>query len=258
MLAYNRNHHKWFVKPLLRAIRRYGMIVPGEPVCVALSGGKDSTALLWMLAYLNRYSYLHFDLSALHVRMGDYSTAVLAGLCDGLGVQYLETRLRPQRVEMEKNACYVCARIKRGAISSLLHQRGIRRVAYGHHATDVAETFFMNIVHGGRLGSFSPRVGFDDNPMEIIRPMVYLEERTIAAIHAYHRLPLLDFRCRYAERNVRAEFKKRLTQLDGLFDVDGFALRLVSALENVDTGNLWSDVRRDGSRFVPDRKDAPR
>lgn len=243
MLDYNRNHNKWFVKPLLRAIRTYGMIEAGGKVCVALSGGKDSTALLWMLAYLNRYSFLHFELSGLHVRMGEYGTAALADLCNELKVRYLETRLRPERDEMDQNACYVCARIKRGAISSVLHQHGIRCVAYGHHATDVAETFLMNMVHNGKLGSFSPRVGFADNPMEIIRPMIYLDEGTIAAIHTYNRLPLLDFHCRYAARNVRADFKKRLSQLDDLFAVDSFALRLVAALENVDTGNLWSDVR---------------
>lgn len=224
------------------------MISPGQRIAVALSGGKDSTALLWMLAYVNRYSYLHFDLAGMHVRTDDYDTSPLAGLCRDLELPYYEASLEPTREAPDKNICYLCARLKRGALSDLLKRHGMQTIAYGHHATDAAETFFMNIIESGKLGSFSPRVGFDDNAMVMIRPMIYLTEKTVAAIHAHAGLPVLAGRCPYETRNVRAVYKDRIRRLDDIFNVDHFDRKLVAALENPDRSNDWPAVAASDER----------
>jgi len=94
-LQYSRNHAKWFVSPVLRAIRKYALIEKGDQVCVGFSGGKDSSTLLYILAYLRRYSHLEFDLSAIHIRTSDdYSTVPLRDFCGVLEAPYFETSLR--------------------------------------------------------------------------------------------------------------------------------------------------------------------
>ncbi len=85
-LRYHKNHAKWFVTPVIRAIRKYALIEEGDRVCVGLSGGKDSITLLYILRYLQRYSHLTYELSAIHIRTSpDYDTTLLRDYCDALG-----------------------------------------------------------------------------------------------------------------------------------------------------------------------------
>lgn len=221
----------------------YKMIRPGEKVCVALSGGKDSMTLLFILRYLSRFSSLAYELSALHIKIGEYETAVLRQLCAALNIEYLEERLRLDQPPPEKNVCALCARLRRGAISQVVKQQGIQKVAYGHHADDVAETFFMNLVQNQKLGSFSPKVEYADNPVVIIRPLIYLDEATIQRIHRHVGLPVLDIQCPYASTNIRQNYKQHLAQLNALFQTKEFSKKVVTALENPDSTNFWSDLR---------------
>ena len=228
-------------KEVLRAIRRYGLIEKDEKICVALSGGKDSTALLFILNYLRRHSPLSFDLSASHIKTADYDTSMLRAYCDTLEVPYFEGALDRMPAARVKNHCYLCARLKRGALSALLRRKGIRKAAFGHHATDAAETFLMNLVEHGKIGSFCPRVATGSGPI-IIRPMIYLEEQTIIRLHRYAKLPLLDYSCPFAEANRRTAYKKYLEQLEELAGIKRLASRIVQALDNVDTNDIWKDL----------------
>jgi len=241
-IEFNKNYGKWFVSDVLHAIQKYALIESGERVCVALSGGRDSTTLLGILYYLKEFSHLSFDLSAVHIKTEAYDTMVLAQFCDSLGIEYFEETLRPTSSGKPVNTCYMCSRLKRGALSSLIERQGIQNVAYGHHAGDVAETFFMNIVLHRKLGSFSPRVEYSDNSMVIIRPLVYLDQPRIHAIHKQMGLPRLEYRCKLADRNIRATFRQALGAMDNIFQTRDFSSRLVESLENIDYTNIWGDL----------------
>jgi tRNA 2-thiocytidine biosynthesis protein TtcA len=245
-LAYNRSYGKWFATPVLRVVRRYAMIGPGERIAVALSGGKDSAALLFILAYLQRHSHLRFELSAIHVRVGDYGTAVLAGYCSALGVPYLEQAIRPTRERLPEKACSVCARVKRGAMARRLAAEGIRTVAFGHHATDAAETLLMNLALHRTLSAFPPKVVFGDTPLTIIRPMVYLEERAVARLHRHAGLPVLGWKCPYAANNIRERFRTALADLERGVGAGSLALAAVAALEKGDP--QWQPGRMEPRR----------
>jgi tRNA(Ile)-lysidine synthase TilS/MesJ len=241
-MNFNKNYSKWFLTDVNHAISRYRMIDKGEHICVALSGGKDSITLTYILAYLIRYSHLKFTLSALHIKTGDYNTDILKKLCDNLDVRYLEDRILPKQKNSGKSICYTCARLKRGAMAQVLQRHGIQKIAYGHHADDVAETFFMNMVQNRKLGSFSPKVIVPNSDMIIIRPMVYLEESIIQRIHWYLDLPILEWQCPHAETNVRDQYKQAVAQLNILFQTSDFAKKLVASLENLDTTNIWTNL----------------
>ena len=92
-VAYNKNFGKWFLNDLIRAIEKYQMIQSGEKVAVALSGGKDSTTLLFLFHLLQQYSHLEFEFSAIHVKVADYNSEVLSTYCETLGIQYIEQTL---------------------------------------------------------------------------------------------------------------------------------------------------------------------
>jgi tRNA(Ile)-lysidine synthase TilS/MesJ len=243
-LTFNKNYGKWFLTDVIHAISRYSMITEGEHICVALSGGKDSATLAYILTYLTRYSHLNFTLSALHIKTGEYDTGTLKALCNRLGIQYLEDRITPQQTDADQSLCYTCARLKRGAMSRLLDQQGIRKIAYGHHADDVAETFFMNMVQNRKLGSFSPKVAVPESDMVIIRPMVYLQEATIQRIHQRLNWPVLDWHCPHAETNIRDHYKQAVSQLSNLFHTSDFPRKLVDSLENIDSTNIWANLTK--------------
>ncbi len=241
-LSFNRNFGKWFVNDVLRAVKKYRMIREGETVYVALSGGKDSTSLLYILAYLRLFSHLKFELEALHVRTTDYDTSVLRDVCRDLNVIYRETDLREGPDSEAENPCYICSRLKRGALAEMLQDKGECHVAWGHHADDAAETLFMNMIQNRKLGSFSPRVSVKGSQMVIIRPMIYLMEETIIRLHAYADLPLLDYSCPREAKGMRSRYKKHLAALNDTFGVTDISRRVVDAIENIDQTNIWPDL----------------
>ena len=242
-LRFNRNHSKWFVTPVMRAIRRYALIDEGDRVCVGLSGGKDSVTLVYILRYLQRYSHLKYELSAIHIKVSfEYETTVLRDYCNMLEIPYVEAALEVPKNLATTQACSICARLKRGAAARALAERGIPKLAYGHHADDAAETLLMNIIQIKKLGSFAPKVMLEDGPVTIIRPMIYLNEKTIAAVHRYAGLPRLDFTCPYARQNIRRRYKETLGLLETTLGVHSLSRRIVDALENVDESNLWRNL----------------
>jgi tRNA(Ile)-lysidine synthase TilS/MesJ len=236
-MRFEPNYAKWFASDVLRAIRRYGLIAPGERVAVALSGGRDSVALVWIMEYLRRYSSLGCELAAVHVKTAEYDTACLRDFCAALDLPYLETMIEGLPNEPGPRVCSVCARLKRGAMASLLKPQGFTKLAFGHHADDVAETFAMNLIENRRLGSFCPSVTVPDSPISLIRPLVYVPGATLASLHARQNLPLLDYSCPHADFNRRARYRQELARL--ATSVPDLSRRLVAALENPDERNQW-------------------
>ena len=163
--------------------------------------------------------------------------------CSSLDVTYLETSLeRGQPLTRVKHHCYLCARLKRGALSGLLAAEGIRTVAFGHHANDVAETLLMNIAEHAKLGSFCPTVTAPGKDLRIIRPLVYLDESLLRRLHRSLGLPLLDYACPFAADNIRTDYKELTAEMERRLGKQGLAVRIVHSLENIDATNMWSAV----------------
>ena len=182
-----------------RQYHRYGMIKPGDRVAVGVSGEKDSIALLSLLASFHEFSAHPFSITAVtldpgfEAREGDYSA--VADLCASMGIPYLlrrthiyETVFQDRR---EKNPCSLCARLRRGALHQAAQDVGCNVVALGHHQDDAAQTFLMNLLGGGALGCFSPKTLLDRRGLTLIRPLVFLEEREIAAYVRRKGLPVV-------------------------------------------------------------------
>lgn len=240
MLQFNKNYGKWFINDVIKAIKLYKMIEPCEKIAVALSGGKDSITLLYILKYLQKFSHLEFDLSAVHIKtFSDYKTTVLQEFCQSLEVKYFEARIESEQEIPKKSICYLCSRLKRGAISAKLSENGIKKVCYGHHANDVAETLLMNMLENKKLGSFSPRVEIPESSTIIVRPLIYIEESLINNLHVKLKLPLLDEICPYGECNNRTNYKKIMENIGEITGKKNPSSHIAQSLENIDYGNIW-------------------
>lgn len=238
---FNRHFSEKYAKPLIRAIKNYGMIKNGDKVAVALSGGKDSVSLLYLLCWLNKFSYLKFDLFAIHVetyRIGE--TELLKKYCEKLCVPLILENIKSEKELPSNSICSICARLKRGAMHAVCKRENISSLAFGHHATDAAVTLFMNMFVNKKLGSFSPLVRIPDSNTKLIRPMIYLTENEIISLHKNKELPIATSPCPYEAKNIRSEFKYLLPLIEQTLKMQDLEKNIVASLENIDNNNLYS------------------
>lgn len=244
-LEFLKKHSESFAKPMSRAIKKYGMITPNEKVAVGLSGGKDSITLLYLLAWLQKFSHLKFDLCAIHINtFGNHNNDILQELCHNLAIKLHTAFLqRPDDVP-DKSICSVCARLKRGAMHEICSKEQITALAFGHHATDAAETLLMNMIINKKLGSFCPVVEIPKSKVRIIRPMIYLPESKIISLHKEFILPTAEHKCPFESTNQRSKYKTALRKLAEALEIQEPESNIVSALENLDKQNLYELVMK--------------
>ena len=201
-----------------RCVEDYKMIGSGDRIAVGVSGGKDSLALLVFLAELRKYHSQPFTVEAITVDLGfgmDYSA--IAELCESLDVPYTVVPTQISQVifehRRESNPCSLCAKMRRGALNQALLDRGLNKLALGHHYDDAVETFVMNLLFEGRIGCFQPVTNLDRMGVIQIRPMLYLHEKTVDHFVARQGLPVLENRCPVDKVTKREEVKKLVYDL---------------------------------------------
>ncbi len=242
-LKFLKKYSESFGKPMLRAIKNYSMIKNGDRIAVGLSGGKDSIALLYLLAWLQKFSHLEFDLSAIHINtFGNHDNQIIQKLCEDLNIKLFEEHLQRPDDLPPKSICSVCARLKRGAMRNICEANKISTLAFGHHATDAAETLLMNMLINKKLGSFCPVVSIPDSDIKIIRPMIYLTENKIINLNKEFDLPVAEHHCPYEDKNQRSKYKSLLMSISENSGIPDSELQIVSALENIDEANRYSNV----------------
>jgi len=205
-----------------RCVEDYKMIEQNDRIAVGVSGGKDSLALLVFLAELRKYNHNAFDLEAITIDMGlgmDYSP--IARLCEELDIPYtiVKTEIGPVVFDYrkEKNPCSMCAKMRRGALNQALLERGLNKLALGHHYDDAVETFLMNLMFEGRIGCFQPVTNLDRTGIIQIRPMLYIHEKTIDNFALKHALPVIENRCPVDKETKRTEIKELIFELSARY-----------------------------------------
>lgn len=201
-----------------RCVEDYNMIEAGDRIAVGVSGGKDSLALLVFLAELRKYNHNPFTLEAITIDMGlgmDYSA--VAELCRQLDVPYtvVETQIGPVIFDYrkEKNPCSMCSKMRRGALNQAILDRGLNKLALGHHFDDAVETFVMSLIYEGRISCFQPVTNLDRTGVIQIRPMLYLHEKSIDNFVSRAVLPVIENRCPVDKHTKREEIKELVYNL---------------------------------------------
>ena len=198
------------------------MIAPGDKIGVGVSGGKDSIALLVFLAELRKYDSIPFELEAVTVDLGfgmDFSA--IEKLCKDLDVPFtlVKTEIAPVIFDYrkEKNPCSMCAKMRRGALNQALLDRGLNKLALGHHYDDAVETFVMSLIYEGRISCFQPVTDLDRTGIVQIRPMLYIHEQTVDNFVKKHDLPIVKNRCPVDKRTKREEIKNLVYELSARY-----------------------------------------
>ncbi len=213
------------------------MITPDTKVGVALSGGKDSVALLYLLKGLQRS--LQFQLYPIHAKVANYDTAILSKYCHQLDLPYTELDVRLDYSALDKKECFVCSRFIKGYITQKLKDEGIKTVAFGHHADDVATTFLLNLTQHNKIGAFLPVLSGTKSGVNSIRPLIYAREQELEKLVSDNNLPLLGYHCPYAQKNLRWELRKKIAPLEKLLDCKNLPQNIYRALQSSPKAEFW-------------------
>ena len=206
-----------------RCVDDYGMITDGETVAVGVSGGKDSVLTLAALAKLRDFHPAKFQVTAITIDSGtpgmDFTP--IARLCQELGVTYHLVPVPIYEIvftaRQEKNPCSLCAKMRRGALSTELNRLGISKIALGHHYDDAVETLLMSLFWEGRISCFQPVTYLDRTKVTQIRPLLYVQEREVRNAVARCGLPVVENPCPANGSTAREEMKELIAQLEPQF-----------------------------------------
>lgn len=199
-----------FRKPLwrifIKGIQDYELIEPGDKIAVCISGGKDSMLLAKLLQELQRHGKFHFDLEFICMDPG-YNPAnrkLIEENAEKLGIpiQFYESDIFNVVHGIEKNPCYLCARMRRGFLYNRAQELGCNKIALGHHFSDVIETILMGMMYGAQVQTMMPKLHSKNfKGMELIRPMYLIHEEDIIAWAEKFNLKFLQCACRFTEES---------------------------------------------------------
>ncbi len=205
-----------FAGTVRRAVDDYNMIEAGDTVAVGVSGGKDSLLLLLALDHLRSFYPKPFQLEAITVELGfegmDFTP--VAELCRERDIPYtlLKTDIKEVvfDVRQESNPCSLCAKMRRGALNNAIRERGVSKLALGHHFDDAVETFLLSLLFEGRISCFRPVTYLDRSGVTQIRPLIYAGELKIANLARELALPVVENPCPQDKTSKRHEVKALL------------------------------------------------
>ncbi|MBE6631769.1 MAG: tRNA 2-thiocytidine(32) synthetase TtcA [Ruminococcaceae bacterium] len=221
-----------------RAVDDYSLIEENDKIAVGISGGKDSMALLCALIDMRRFYPKKYDICAITVDMGfegsDFSS--VAEFCQKNDVEYILIKTELADIifnkRKESNPCSLCSKMRRGILNEEAKKAGCNKLALGHHFDDVVDTFMLNLIHEGRLGSFSPYTYLDRSDMALIRPFIYVHEKDIKYFMRRNEVPVVESLCPEDKKTEREEAGILADELEKRYK--GFKHRVFGALQKAD------------------------
>ena len=189
-----------------RAVTDYELISEGDRIAVCISGGKDSMLAAKLMQEIQRHGKVDFELVFLCMDPGynEKNRKLIEENARTLGIDLtiFQTEIFDSVFSIEKNPCYLCARMRRGYLYNHARQLGCNKIALGHHYDDVIETILMGILFAGKTETMMPKLHSQNfEGMQLIRPMYLIREEDIKTWARYNGLHFLRCACRFTEQN---------------------------------------------------------
>ena len=225
--------------------RRFGLIEPGDKIMVAISGGKDSWAMLHLLRAYERMLPFTYELVAVNLDQGHpgFPVEVLREHLETHGFAYrLVTRDTHTVVKSNTKAgkafCSLCSRLRRGILYDVAVELGATKIALGHHRDDVIETLLLNAFYAGQLKAMPAKLHSDDGRNVVIRPLASCGEAQIAEWAQLRGFPIVPCDLCGSQPNLKRQQMKGLL---ATLERDNPLLRknLLAAVGNVKPSHLW-------------------
>ncbi len=212
---------QFYIARVKRTVDEYKMFGEKDSIGVALSGGKDSAALLHAL----KHAYPNFDFKSLHVNLGipEYSSHCqmkVEKLTANLGVELHIFDLRKElgislddfkKTQFKHKICSVCGTIKRHVFEELAQKLQINVLATGHNLNDMAAVMFKNFIYGRweQLVRLKPVLHPQAEGMtRKVKPLIKSPENENLLYCLYNEIPFREIDCIFSlEVNARKDIK---------------------------------------------------
>ncbi len=218
-----------FEKKVLSTIKDYGLIKKKDKVLVAVSGGKDSTTILYLL---KKFGY---KVSALHLNLGlgDYSEKCLINLkkmCEewkvklhvldmkkefGMGMCSIRCKVQQK---LKASNCMVCGIVKKWLLNREARKLKVDKIVTGHNLDDEAQTVIMNFLQGNlMLGANSgPQTGSirDEKFVPRIKPLYFVSEDDIRKYSKMKNFPVVYEPCPCTISSLRIKTRTFMNSKD--------------------------------------------
>lgn len=198
-------------------LKNYQMISDGDKIAVCISGGKDSMLMAKLIQHLQKYSDKKFEAEYIVMDPG-YNAENRKKIEDnaallGIPIKIFEVNIFNYVAGLDKNPCYMCARMRRGHLYSYAQSLGCNKIALGHHFDDVIETILMGMIYGGQIQTMMPKLHSKNyEGMELIRPMYMVKEADILRWVAHNDLHFIRCACRFTESYENLENKGEVSK----------------------------------------------
>lgn len=203
-ISIRKKYHKQLFSQFAKACKTYELIQDGDHIAVCISGGKDSMLMAKLFQEIQRHRKVNFELTFLVMDPGynKENRELIESNARKLGipVTIFESTIFDAVDTIDKNPCYLCARMRRGHLYNKAKELGCNKIALGHHYDDVIETILMGMLHGGQIQTMMPKLhstNFDG--MELIRPLYLVREDDICKWRDYNELHFLQCACHFTE-----------------------------------------------------------
>lgn len=187
-----------------KAINEYKLVNPGDRIAVCISGGKDSMLMAKLFQELKRHDKFPFEVKFLVMDPG-YSPEnrrLIEKNAESMSIpiEIFESDIFDSVFNIEKNPCYICARMRRGYLYSRAKALGCNKIALGHHFDDVIETILMGMLYGGQVQTMMPKLHSTNfEGMELIRPLYLVREDEIKHWRDYNDLHFIQCACKFTD-----------------------------------------------------------
>ena len=246
--SIRRKYHEQLFTPFARACKTYQLISEGDRIAVCMSGGKDSMLMAKLFQEIQKHRKVNFEFVFLVMDPGynkENRTLIESNArLLGIPVTFFESQIFDAVDRIEKNPCYLCARMRRGYLYSKAKVLGCNKIALGHHYDDVIETVLMGMLHSGQFRTMMPKLRSSNfEGMELIRPMYLIREKDICAWRDYNDLTFLQCACHFTDAcatchedgttsSKRLETKKLIAELRK--ENPYIEANIFNSMENVD------------------------
>ncbi len=220
--------HQTLWSRFAKAVLTYQLVLPGDKIAVCISGGKDSMLMAKLFQEMKRHDKFPFELVFLVMDPGyspenrmiiEKNAAAMS-----IPITIFETDIFQSVYNVNRNACYLCARMRRGHLYKKAQDLGCNKIALGHHFDDVIETTLMSMLYGGQVRTMMPKLHSEHFAgMEIIRPLYLIREDEIIHWRDYNDLHFIQCACRFTDTcttcapdrpvSKRQEIKQLIAQL---------------------------------------------
>jgi len=213
-------------------IAKYKMFEVDDRIAVAVSGGKDSTSLLHILAKIEE-DFPKSSICAITVDEGiggyrDEAVRIAAENCAKLGLEQVSLSFKElygytmdEIVEKTRDGkltpCAYCGVLRRRALNMAGRKAGADKIVTAHTLDDEIQTFFLNVIHGDPLRITRSGPKYDQGETGLVRrakPFCEVLERE-SALYAYvKQIPFQEMPCPYAREALRNDVRHTLNRLE--------------------------------------------